>query len=99
MHVVIPRKPSSVKYFQSEVFSGLHTVLEETRICAVIIAASNGTLSFNRNGQTLYPIQLSYIIRLLGAVSAVTKPSPVNLVTHLVNSKAKGASPMAESAR
>lgn len=64
MHVVIPRKPSSVKYFQSEVFSGLHTVLEETRICAVIIAASNGTLSFNRNGQTLYPIQLSYIIRL-----------------------------------
>lgn len=64
MHVVIPRKPPSVKYFQPEVFSVLYTVLEETRIFAVIVAASNGTLSFNRNGQILYPIQLSYTIRL-----------------------------------
>lgn len=64
MHVVIPRKPPSVKYFQPEVFSVLYTVLEETRIFAVIVAASNDTLSFNRNGQTLYPIQLSYTIRL-----------------------------------
>lgn len=56
MHVVIPRKPPSVKYFQPEVVSVLHTVLEETRIFAVVVAVSNGTLSFNQHGQTLYPI-------------------------------------------
>lgn len=48
----------SQKWFQC------YTVLEETRIFAVIVAASNGTLNFNRNGQTLYSIQLSYTIRL-----------------------------------